>query len=46
MKFNTTITSRLKDLNENVNKLWEQIGSINREVKLIEKEHMDVLELK
>lgn len=46
MHFTTTITNRLKDLNENTNILWEWIGSINREVKMIEKEHMDILELK
>lgn len=41
-----TIINRLKDLYENMNKLWGQIGNINREVKMIEKEHIEILELK
>lgn len=44
--FNTTIINRLRGLNENMNIPWEQMGDINREVKTIEKEHMDILELK
>lgn len=46
MDFNTTITKRLKILNENMHILWEWMGNINREVKMIGKEHMEILELK
>lgn len=45
MDFNTTIKSRLKELNKNMNIFWEQMENINK-VKIILKEHMEILELK
>lgn len=41
--FNMIKTSSLKDLNKNMNTVWKQMGNINREVKMIEKEHMEIL---
>lgn len=45
MDFNTTIKSRWKELNKNMNIFWEQMENINK-VKIILKEHMEILELK
>ena len=44
--FNTAITNGLKIFNESMDILWEQRGKANREVKMIGKEHMKILELK
>lgn len=44
MHFNTIIINSLKDLNKNMNILWKQMGRINREVKMIEKEHLEIRE--
>ena len=43
MDFNMIKISSLKDLSKNMNIVWKQMGNINREVKMIEKEHMEIL---
>lgn len=44
MDFNITNINRLKDINENMNILWGQMGNISIKTKMIEKEHMEILE--